>query len=169
MFTQRSRDDITVTWKTRHFRHFTSEHYKVSKSEVLGKVVCSRFLNVCWWHVPKNCKNWSTCVKPIASQTLDIFWDTVYCRPLVRAGCSAVHCVARVVYFGLPALSVVSTTRARLCRRLYWSTIFDYTVHQQSLEIFCTRRDRFSAFRTECLKPPATWEARWIWFERQRA
>jgi len=29
MFTQRSRDAVTVTWKTRHFRHFTSEHYKV--------------------------------------------------------------------------------------------------------------------------------------------
>jgi len=39
MFTQRSRDAITVTWKTRHFRHFISEHYKVSKSEVVGKVI----------------------------------------------------------------------------------------------------------------------------------
>jgi len=36
MFTQRSRDAITVTWKT---RHFTSEHYKVSKSEVFEKVI----------------------------------------------------------------------------------------------------------------------------------
>jgi len=26
MFTQRSRDAITVTWKTRHFHQFTSEH-----------------------------------------------------------------------------------------------------------------------------------------------
>ena len=33
MFTQRSRDAITVTWKTRYCPHFTSEHYKVSKSE----------------------------------------------------------------------------------------------------------------------------------------
>ena len=39
MFTQRSRDAITVTWKMRHFRHFTSQHYKVSKSEVFGKVI----------------------------------------------------------------------------------------------------------------------------------
>ena len=38
MFTQRFRDAITVTWKTRHFNHFTSEHYKVSKSEVFEKV-----------------------------------------------------------------------------------------------------------------------------------
>jgi len=39
MFTQRSRDAVTVTWKTRHFCHFTSEHYKVSKSEVIEKVI----------------------------------------------------------------------------------------------------------------------------------
>jgi len=38
MFTQRSRDAITVTWKTLHF-HFTSEHYKVSKSEVFEKFI----------------------------------------------------------------------------------------------------------------------------------
>ena len=35
MFTQRSRDAITVTWKT---CHFTLKHYKVSKSEVVEKV-----------------------------------------------------------------------------------------------------------------------------------
>jgi len=52
--TQCSRDAITVTWKTRHFRHFTSEHYKVSKIEVFEqgfaemtplcdhRVLCSR-------------------------------------------------------------------------------------------------------------------------------
>jgi len=39
VFTQRFRDAITVMWKTRHFRHFTSEHYKVSKSEVFEKVI----------------------------------------------------------------------------------------------------------------------------------
>ena len=39
MFTQRSRDAITVTWTTRHFNNFTSEHYKVSKSDVFGKVI----------------------------------------------------------------------------------------------------------------------------------
>jgi len=39
MFTQRARDAITVTWKTRHFRHFTSELYKVSKSKVFEKVI----------------------------------------------------------------------------------------------------------------------------------
>ena len=38
-FTQRSHDAITVTWTTRHFNHFTSEHYKVSNSEVFGKVI----------------------------------------------------------------------------------------------------------------------------------
>jgi len=36
MFTQRSCDAITVTC---HFRHFTSEHYKVSKSEVFEKII----------------------------------------------------------------------------------------------------------------------------------
>ena len=39
MFTQRSRDTITVTWKTRHFRHVTSEQNKVSKSKVVEKVI----------------------------------------------------------------------------------------------------------------------------------
>jgi len=39
MFTQRFRDAITVAWKTRHFRHFTSEHYKVSKNDVFEKVI----------------------------------------------------------------------------------------------------------------------------------
>jgi len=39
MFTQRSHDAITLTWKTRHFRHYTSEHYKVSKSEVVERVM----------------------------------------------------------------------------------------------------------------------------------
>ena len=33
------RDAVTVTWKTRHFRHFTSEQNKVSKSEVVEKVI----------------------------------------------------------------------------------------------------------------------------------
>jgi len=39
MFTQRSRDAITVTWTTRHFNHFTSEHYKISKSKVFEKII----------------------------------------------------------------------------------------------------------------------------------
>jgi len=34
-----SRDAITVTWKTRHFRHFTSEQNRVSKSDVVDKVI----------------------------------------------------------------------------------------------------------------------------------
>ena len=38
-FTQRCHDAITVTWRTRHFRHFTSEQNKVSKSEVVEKVI----------------------------------------------------------------------------------------------------------------------------------
>ena len=47
MFTQRSHDAITVARKTRHFRHFTSEQNKVSKSDVLVKsYTCSRLLNV---------------------------------------------------------------------------------------------------------------------------
>jgi len=39
MFTQPSRDTITMTWKTRHFNHFTSEHYKVTKNKVFEKVI----------------------------------------------------------------------------------------------------------------------------------
>jgi len=39
MFTQRSRDAITLTWKTRRFHHFTSEHYEISKSEVFEKFI----------------------------------------------------------------------------------------------------------------------------------
>jgi len=38
-FTQRSRDAITVTWTTRHLHRFTSQHYKVSKSEIFEKVI----------------------------------------------------------------------------------------------------------------------------------
>ena len=53
MFTQRSRDTITLTWKTRNFRHFTSEHCKVSKSEVFEKVIPAANFWICWWHVPK--------------------------------------------------------------------------------------------------------------------
>jgi len=33
------RDAIAVTWKTRHFRHFTSEQNKVSKRQVVEKVI----------------------------------------------------------------------------------------------------------------------------------
>jgi len=36
MYTLRSRDAITVMWTT---RYFTSEHYKVSKSEAYEKVI----------------------------------------------------------------------------------------------------------------------------------
>jgi len=39
IFTQLSRDVITVTWKTRPLRYFTSQQYKVSKSEVFEKVI----------------------------------------------------------------------------------------------------------------------------------
>jgi len=38
MFTQRCRDAMTVTWKTRHFRRFTTRQNKVSKSEGVEKV-----------------------------------------------------------------------------------------------------------------------------------
>jgi len=37
MFTRHSCD--AITWKMRHFRHFPSEHYKVSKSEVVANVI----------------------------------------------------------------------------------------------------------------------------------
>jgi len=37
MFTQCCRD--AITWKTRHFHHFTSQQNKVSKSEVVEKVI----------------------------------------------------------------------------------------------------------------------------------
>ena len=39
VFTKRSRDAITVMWKTRNFRDFTSEQNKFSKSEVIEKVI----------------------------------------------------------------------------------------------------------------------------------
>ena len=39
IFAQRSCDAITVMWKLCHFRHFTSEHYKESKSEVFEKII----------------------------------------------------------------------------------------------------------------------------------
>jgi len=29
----------TVMWTTLHYNYFTAEHYKVSKSEVFGKVI----------------------------------------------------------------------------------------------------------------------------------
>jgi len=35
----KTRDAITVTWKTHHFCHFTSEHYKVCKSEVFENII----------------------------------------------------------------------------------------------------------------------------------
>ena len=75
MFTQHSHDAITVTRKMRHFRHFTSEHYKVSKSEVFEKVIAYLlriFESMLMTHA-KNCQNWWMCVKAIASQTCDIF------------------------------------------------------------------------------------------------
>jgi len=60
MFTQRSRDAITVTWKARHFRHFTSEHYKfkVSKSEVVDKLHLQPIFESLLMTCAKNCKNW---------------------------------------------------------------------------------------------------------------
>ena len=62
MLTQRSHDTIIVTWKTRHFHHFTSEHYKVSKSEVFFESLLMK--------CAKNCKkNWWMCVKSIALGT----------------------------------------------------------------------------------------------------
>jgi len=42
MFTQYFCDAITVTWKTHHFHHFTSEQNKVSESEVVEKIIASQ-------------------------------------------------------------------------------------------------------------------------------
>jgi len=53
MFTQRCRDAITVTWTMHHFRHFTSQHYKVSKSEVFGKVIPAANFSISADDVPK--------------------------------------------------------------------------------------------------------------------
>jgi len=41
LVTQRCRDTRTVTWTTRHYNHFNSEHYKVSNSDVFGKVIAA--------------------------------------------------------------------------------------------------------------------------------
>ena len=71
-FTQRSRDAITVTWTTRRYSHFTSEYYKVSKSEVFEKFVPAANFWICWWRT-QNCKNWCMCVKDISVQSWDIF------------------------------------------------------------------------------------------------
>jgi len=74
MFTQRSRDAVTVTWTMRHFCHFTMEHYKVSKSKrYLRKLYLQPIFESLLITCAKNCKNWWTCVKAIASQTWDIF------------------------------------------------------------------------------------------------
>jgi len=56
MFTQRCRDAITVTWKTRHFRYFTSEHYKVSKSETFEKLYKQPIFASLLMTCAKNCK-----------------------------------------------------------------------------------------------------------------
>ena len=71
MFTQRSRDAVTVTRKTRHFCHFTSEQNKVSKSKLVEKVILQPIFESLLMTHAKNCKNWWMCVK--ASQTWDIF------------------------------------------------------------------------------------------------
>jgi len=98
MFTQRCRDAITVTCTTRQFNHFTSEHYKVSKSVVkawyLRKLYLQPIFESLLMTCAKNCfkKLVDIYVKPIASQTWDIFsrhsvhiLPTVYCmHPYVR-------------------------------------------------------------------------------------
>jgi len=75
MFTQCCRDAITVTWTTRHYSSFTSEHYKVSKSEVFVKVIPAADFCIPADDVPKIVlkKYWWMYVKPIAGQTWDIF------------------------------------------------------------------------------------------------
>jgi len=70
LFTQRSRDAITVILK---MRHFTSEHYKVSKSDVFWKMKLQPISESLLMTCAKNRKNWGIYVKPIASQTWDIF------------------------------------------------------------------------------------------------
>jgi len=57
MFTERSHDAITVTWKMRHFCHFTLEHYKVSKSErYLRKLYLQPIFESLLMTYAKNCK-----------------------------------------------------------------------------------------------------------------
>ena len=75
-----SRDAITVTWQTRHFRYVTSEQNKVSKSKVVEKVKHVVEFECLLMTCAKNYfKNRWMCVKAIiASQIWDIFWDTVY-------------------------------------------------------------------------------------------
>jgi len=71
------RDAITVTWKTRHFRHFSSEQNKVSKSKVVEKVkhVADFCMSADDIYV-KSYKNWWMYVKAEASQTWDVFFET---------------------------------------------------------------------------------------------
>jgi len=74
MFTQHNAPvTLTATWRTCHFRHLTSEHYKVSKCEVFEKVIPVADFRITADDMCKKCKNWWMCVKAIASQTWDIF------------------------------------------------------------------------------------------------
>ena len=70
MFTQRCRDAITVTWKTRQFRQFTLEHYKVCKSEVFEKVIpaidfCRAMLCISVAYAVMRCLSVCVCVRHV--------------------------------------------------------------------------------------------------------
>jgi len=69
---------LSNTWKTRHFRHFTSQHSKVSKSEVVEKVITVADFWMSAGDVPKIIlKNWWICVIATASQNWDVLRHTV--------------------------------------------------------------------------------------------
>jgi len=60
------------------WRNFTSEQNKVSKSDVVEKIISVANF---WMSADVMCKkyeNWWTRIKAIGSQTWDVFWDTLY-------------------------------------------------------------------------------------------
>jgi len=64
-----------MTWKTRHFRHFTSEHYKVSKSEVFEKVKHVADFLISTDDMCQKCKT-SGCVLNLQPVKLGTFFET---------------------------------------------------------------------------------------------
>jgi len=77
MFTQRCRNDTTVTWNTCHFCLCTSEQVsKVSTGRYLRKLYLQPIFESLLMTCAKTCKNWWMYVKPIARSNLRHFSET---------------------------------------------------------------------------------------------
>jgi len=79
IFTQCFRDALTVTWNMRHFRHFTSEHYKVSKSEAFEKVILAANFRI---SADDMCKQELSYRQQIARQLRTQYVDGIYDNPV---------------------------------------------------------------------------------------